>query len=92
MLEWRRAVEKYCGPERHLTTNVAARKSTTAVKTYVVKANCSRNEKEKDVDCYIHIVSGGIKARFIAYTLNNNESSSTKGLNIHSVINYVCNM
>ena len=63
MLGWRRAVEKYCGPERHLTTNAVARKSTTAVKTYVVKANYSRNEKEKDADWYIHIVSDGINAR-----------------------------
>ena len=60
---WRRAAREYCGPERQLTTNVAACEFTTAANTYAVMANCSRKENEKHADCCIHLVRGDIEAR-----------------------------
>ena len=41
---WSLAAETCFGPERHLTTNVAACESTTAANTYAVMANSSRKE------------------------------------------------
>ena len=59
--EWRRAAETYCGPERHLTTNVAAGAFTTAANTYVAMANSSRKENEASADSCVRLVRGDIE-------------------------------
>ena len=55
---WNLAAETCSGPERHLTTNVAAYEFTTAANTYAVMANSSRKEKEihADYDFRLHPV------------------------------------
>ena len=59
---WKHVARISFGPERHLTTNVAACEFTTTGSTSAVTANSSRKENENSADrvylCHAEINSG----------------------------------